>query len=189
MEKDNENECCVILDDNSDKTAKVLPKKLKVIDITTEKDDCCVILDDDNVDKPVKELTRCLDVLYISSEQEDDDDDYCVILECDPDDPVKVVSHDVSENVLDELVVVAEKGQVACRDYPHARHLCTKFPLSTDPHEKYCDLCHCYVCDIRAPCTYWGRGTSSDDHCHSNDKEEKWRIQRKSLQTKSLQSN
>lgn len=29
--------------------------------------------------------------------------------------------------------------QVACRDYPHARHLCAKYPFSSTPHERHCD--------------------------------------------------
>lgn len=29
---------------------------------------------------------------------------------------------------------------MACRDYPHSRHLCLKFPFHTTPHESYCEL-------------------------------------------------
>ncbi|XP_056162936.1 RPM1 interacting protein 13-like [Syzygium oleosum] len=50
-----------------------------------------------------------------------------------------------------DLVVIAEKGQVVCRDFLHSRHLCQKFPLATTPHERYCELCYCYVCDSAAP--------------------------------------
>ncbi|KAL5729291.1 hypothetical protein ACHQM5_002265 [Ranunculus cassubicifolius] len=39
-------------------------------------------------------------------------------------------------------------------------------------------MCHCFVCDSHAPCVYWGRGNSMDDHCHSTDKEESWRLLR-----------
>ncbi|KAL5996838.1 hypothetical protein ACLOJK_007760 [Asimina triloba] len=35
--------------------------------------------------------------------------------------------------------------------------------------------CHCYVCDIPAPCAYWGNGQSNRDHCHATDKEEIWK--------------
>nr|GMD27994.1 glycine-rich cell wall structural protein 1.8 [Ipomoea batatas] len=69
---------------------------------------------------------------------EDDDSDDCVILEEDPDKPVKVVNEKV-DNDSDDLLVVSEKGQVACRDYPHPRHLCVKFPFATTPHESHCD--------------------------------------------------
>ncbi|XP_043703484.1 uncharacterized protein LOC122653644 [Telopea speciosissima] len=108
---------------------------------------------------------------------EDDSDDDCTILDGDPDNPVAVVNYSADE--ADELLIVSEKGQLACRDYPHPRHLCAKFPFSSTPHDKYCDVCHCYVCDSRAPCIYWGTGVSTTDHCHSTDKEEIWRMQRK----------
>uniref|UniRef100_A0A2P2J7D2 Uncharacterized protein MANES_13G038700 n=1 Tax=Rhizophora mucronata TaxID=61149 RepID=A0A2P2J7D2_RHIMU len=65
--------------------------------------------------------------------------------------------------------------QIACRDYPHPRHLCAKFPFSSTQHDRHCDLCHCYVCDSLAPCAYWGTGVSSMDHCHAIDKQEMWK--------------
>ncbi|MED6202775.1 hypothetical protein PIB30_109017, partial [Stylosanthes scabra] len=71
--------------------------------------------------------------------------------------------------------------QVACRDYPHARHACANFPFSSTPHETHCDQCHCYVCDTLAPCLMWGTGLQVLDHCHANDKIELWRIQRKNF--------
>ncbi|KAM7527355.1 hypothetical protein LguiB_030765 [Lonicera macranthoides] len=108
-----------------------------------------------------------------------DVDDDCVILDGDPDKPVEVENNPVGE--FDDLLVVSEKGQVACRDYPHARHLCAKFPFNASPHESHCDQCHCYVCDSRVPCVHWGTGISSIDHCHATDKEEFWVLQRKSL--------
>ncbi|PIA42155.1 hypothetical protein AQUCO_02100189v1 [Aquilegia coerulea] len=145
------------------------------------------------------------EIVYISSDEEDDDlkvrkkqkkrkrpssssystvkKDDCFILEGDPDKPVEVVKYD-TENGSEELVIFAEKGQIACRDYPHPRHLCASFPFISSPHDKHCGLCHCYVCDTQAPCVYWGNGMSSSDHCHSTDKEEKWRKQRCSKQEK-----
>ncbi|KAL5712103.1 hypothetical protein ACHQM5_014305 [Ranunculus cassubicifolius] len=111
------------------------------------------------------------------SKNGDSDDDECLILDGDPDKILEVENGDGNDE--DELQVVGEKGQIACRDYPHPRHLCARYPFSSNPHEKYCDLCHCYVCDTRAPCKHWGTGVSSHDHCHSSDKEEIWRLQRK----------
>ncbi|XP_021673960.2 uncharacterized protein LOC110660095 isoform X2 [Hevea brasiliensis] len=67
---------------------------------------------------------------------------------------------------------------IACRDYPHPRHLCAKFPFSSTPHERHCDLCHCYVCDSIAPCVHWGTGVSNVDHCHATDKQDIWKNQR-----------
>ncbi|XP_027365196.1 uncharacterized protein LOC113872117 [Abrus precatorius] len=108
-----------------------------------------------------------------------DDDDDCVVLEGDPQNGVASVVEETTES--DELLVVGEKGQIACRDYPHARHLCAKFPFSSTPHERHCSQCHCYVCDSLAPCLRWGTGILSSDHCHANDKTELWKIQRKNF--------
>ncbi|TQD87464.1 hypothetical protein C1H46_026976 [Malus baccata] len=110
-----------------------------------------------------------------------DDDDDCVVLDGDPDKPVSVVEDSGSGS--DELLVVGETGQVACRDYPHPRHLCAKFPFKTTRHETHCDLCHCYVCESLAPCVHWSTGGSNFNHCHATDKEETWRIQRKKFKT------
>ncbi|KAK4344711.1 hypothetical protein RND71_034887 [Anisodus tanguticus] len=108
----------------------------------------------------------------------DDDDDDCVVLEEDPDKPVEVVNDRGGDD--DDLLVVSEKGQIACRDYPHSRHLCAKFPFGSTPHERHCDLCHCYVCDTLAPCVYWGTDISSVAHCHATDKDKFWKAQRQS---------
>ncbi|XP_042506941.1 uncharacterized protein LOC122083262 [Macadamia integrifolia] len=115
----------------------------------------------------------------------DGSDDDCKILDGDPDNPVAVVND--STGGSDELLIVGEKGQLACRDYPHPRHLCAKFPFSSTPHDKYCDVCHCYVCDSRAPCIYWGTGVYTTDHCHSTDKEEIWRTARKNFKRGTLE--
>ncbi|KAL4382996.1 hypothetical protein GQ457_15G025010 [Hibiscus cannabinus] len=105
------------------------------------------------------------------------EDDDCVVLEGDPE---KVVT-DVNDNHedSDELLIVGQKGQVACRDFPHPRHDCAKFPFSSTSHEQHCELCHCFVCDIQAPCRYWGSGISNTHHCHATDKEEFWKTMRK----------
>ncbi|KAL3517751.1 hypothetical protein ACH5RR_020340 [Cinchona calisaya] len=108
-----------------------------------------------------------------------DSDDECVVLDGDPDKPVEI-ENDRREDDSDELLVVSEKGQVACRDYPHARNLCVKFPFSSTPHDRHCDQCHCYVCDSLAPCLQWSTTNSSIDHCHATDKDEFWKAQRKS---------
>ncbi|PHT72886.1 hypothetical protein T459_23671 [Capsicum annuum] len=102
----------------------------------------------------------------------DDVDDDCVVLEEDPDKPVEVVNDRGDD---DDLLVVSEKGQIACRDYPHSRHLCAKFPFGSTPHEKHCDQCHCYVCDTLAPCVYWRTA-----HCHATDKDKFWKAERQS---------
>ncbi|KAL6978754.1 hypothetical protein U1Q18_020420 [Sarracenia purpurea var. burkii] len=106
-------------------------------------------------------------------------DDDCVVLDGDPD------KLDLMENNAagdsDDLLIVGEKGQIACRDYPHPRHLCATFPFTSTPHERHCHQCHCYVCDSLAPCVDWGNGTYSNDHCHATDKDELWKLQRRNF--------
>ncbi|CAN6282916.1 unnamed protein product [Urochloa humidicola] len=110
----------------------------------------------------------------------DEDDDDCVVLDGDPDKAVTVADEDGSagDGSGDELQIVAEKGQIACRDFPHSRHLCSNLPFSTTSHAKHCVMCHCFVCDAPAPCKYWGNSTSVNDHCHATDKESKWKLMR-----------
>ncbi|CAL9108910.1 unnamed protein product [Musa textilis] len=117
-----------------------------------------------------------------------DDDDDCLVLDSDPDKLIPVVDGKGSGggDGGDDLLIVAEKGQLACRDYPHPRHLCGNFPFNSSPHEEYCDLCHCYVCDSPAPCYYWGNGNSSSNHCHSTDKEGRWKSMRQSFKQKNM---
>lgn len=112
-----------------------------------------------------------------------DDDNDCVILDGDPDKVVqgRKTQTDVEQSDSDDLVVVGETGQVACRDYPHPRDLCAKFSFTSTPHEQYCNQCHCYVCDSLAPCLQWGTGISFSDHCHATGKEKFWNQQRDSL--------
>lgn len=105
----------------------------------------------------------------------EDVDDDCVVLERKSDEEKDC------DDGSDELVIVGEKGQVACRDYPHSRDQCVKFPFKSTQHESHCDLCHCYVCDCPAPCSYWETGTSATDHCHATDKIEFWKLERKRM--------
>uniref|UniRef100_A0A5B7CCH7 RPM1 interacting protein 13 n=1 Tax=Davidia involucrata TaxID=16924 RepID=A0A5B7CCH7_DAVIN len=123
-----------------------------------------------------KQRLKSMSVVAKSSAKDEDDD--CVVLDGDPDKPVAIENDTAGE--ADELLIVSEKGQIACRDYPHPRHLCAKFPFSSTPHERHCDMCHCYVCDSHAPCVHWGTGTSSIDHCHATDKEP-WKFQRRRI--------
>ncbi|KAH6811430.1 hypothetical protein C2S51_025192 [Perilla frutescens var. frutescens] len=109
----------------------------------------------------------------------DEDDDDCVVLDDDPDKALVVVNNKVDDS--DDLEIVGEKGEVACRDFPHPRHLCAKFLFASTPHEVHCGQCHCYVCDSLAPCSHWGTGVSSIDHCHASEKEEYWKAERKNV--------
>ncbi|XP_062079544.1 uncharacterized protein LOC133783997 [Humulus lupulus] len=114
-----------------------------------------------------------------------DADDDCVILDSDPDKPIV----DDAGSDSDELSIVGEKGPIACRDFPHSRHVCISFPFNTTPHEKYCNLCHCYVCDLPAPCVHWATSNSIIGHCHATDKEGIWRNQRESFKSGKISSS
>ncbi|TKV93487.1 hypothetical protein SEVIR_9G228700v4 [Setaria viridis] len=118
----------------------------------------------------------------------DEDDDDCVVLDGDPDKAVTVADEEGSagDGSSDELQIVAEKGPIACRDFPHSRHLCSNLPFSTTSHAKHCVMCHCFVCDAPAPCKYWGNSTSSNDHCHATDKEPKWKLMRQVFRSTQL---
>ncbi|KAK9007981.1 hypothetical protein V6N11_074890 [Hibiscus sabdariffa] len=64
----------------------------------------------------------------------------CFILDSNPFDSVDIAKLSITIDDDDDLSVVAEKGKVACRDYPHSRHLCVRFPFDKTPHEKHCVL-------------------------------------------------
>ncbi|CAI8614419.1 unnamed protein product [Vicia faba] len=129
----------------------------------------------DMSDEELFEVVTSTEVNKPNGDDEEDDD--CVILEGDPEKKVMLVND--SPNGSDELLVVGEKGQIACRDYPHPRHLCATFPYDSTPHDRYCAQCHCYVCDSPAPCLKWGNGLLTTDHCHATDKSATWKILRK----------
>lgn len=107
------------------------------------------------------------------------DDDECVVLDGDPDKPLEIANQE--EEACDELQIVGQKGEIACRDLPHSRHLCAKFKFDSTSHTKHCELCHCFVCDTLAPCIYWGAGISTTDHCHATDEEKRWNLLRQSV--------
>ncbi|KAL1203210.1 RPM1 interacting protein 13 [Cardamine amara subsp. amara] len=112
-------------------------------------------------------------------EIKDEDDDDCVILDSDP-----MAKESVIDTIeTDDVLVTGQKGEIACRDFPHPRHDCAKYQFKSTLHQQYCEMCHCYVCDTRAPCPYWYSGSSSVDHCHANDKEEIWKNQREFIRT------
>ncbi|XP_042983716.1 uncharacterized protein LOC122313067 isoform X2 [Carya illinoinensis] len=110
----------------------------------------------------------------------------CFILDFDPFESIELTKLSVNINPSDafaasdgtsDLCVIAEKGQVACRDYPHSRHLCVNFPFDTTPHENYCKMCFCYVCDAAAPCKYWTDLKLA--HCNASEHVGDWTHQRK----------
>ncbi|KAK9144520.1 hypothetical protein Sjap_004423 [Stephania japonica] len=115
--------------------------------------------------------------IYCSSDNDDSDsDDDCVVLDFDPFESIDL-SKKLSISNADQdrdLVVMAEKRQViACRDYPHSRHLCAKYPFSKTPHQIHCEQCYCYVCDLAAPCKFWSGDLG--EHCNASNVDPKWK--------------
>ncbi|KAI5016361.1 hypothetical protein ZWY2020_006212 [Hordeum vulgare] len=119
---------------------------------------------------------------------DEDDDDDCVVLDGDPDKVITIGEDKGSagDSSSDELQIVGEKGPVACRDFPHSRHLCSNLPFNATSHVKHCSMCHCFVCDAPAPCNYWGKGIQLNDHCHATDKESKWKQLRQAFKSNNL---
>ncbi|KAI9182676.1 hypothetical protein LWI28_027736 [Acer negundo] len=134
----------------------------------------------------VREVKSKLSKPAVNKEDDDDDDD-CVVLDGDPDKTVEAVDDQASDG--DDLLIVGQKGQIACRDYPHPRHDCAIFPFSSTAHKLHCDQCHCYVCDKIAPCSHWGTGVYNNDHCHATDKEAFWKSQRESFKQQKQQKD
>ncbi|ESQ43067.1 hypothetical protein EUTSA_v10015984mg [Eutrema salsugineum] len=85
----------------------------------------------------------------------------CFILDFDPFDSFDIKQLSLSDEK--DLAIIHETGQVACRDYPHPRHLCLNFPFGSTPNATHCNLCYCYVCDKPVPCAQW-----MSSHCNAS---------------------
>ncbi|KAI3705859.1 hypothetical protein L1987_76108 [Smallanthus sonchifolius] len=133
--------------------------------------------DDDDDESPLRPIF-CLK--RKSAIKEFDDREDCFILDFNPEeDSLDLVETGCQKNHQDspDIFMVAERGHVACRDYPHSRHLCVKHPFEKTSHESYCKLCYCLVCDVAAPCKSW---SGVCGHCHAIDTEG-WKAARKML--------
>lgn len=143
-----------------------------------------------NISKP-----KPHEYIYINDDDDNDDgdddnncndrDDYVIIIEAKAfEDEIihKLASLPMDGNLdsnassEDELAIIAERGQVACRDYPHSRHACAEFPFNTTPHESHCSQCYCYVCDVKSPCAYWEQAVQG--HCDASEFEVTWKEMR-----------
>ncbi|KAF7148073.1 hypothetical protein RHSIM_Rhsim03G0216100 [Rhododendron simsii] len=106
-----------------------------------------------------RKVLRVKKEVEVNTRENGEREEDCYILDSDPND--SLITIDLSKlsisSDLDatDISVLAEKGQVACRDYPHSRHLCFNNPFEKTPHESYCELCYCFVCDRVAPCKKW----------------------------------
>ncbi|XP_010537044.1 PREDICTED: uncharacterized protein LOC104811886 isoform X2 [Tarenaya hassleriana] len=133
------------------------------------------VKEEEEEETPVRAVF-CLNSRHDMKRYEETED--CFILDFDPFEALEVrklsFSDDRPDNQDDDdLTIIHEKGQVACRDYPHPRHLCVKFPFGTTPHSTHCPLCYCYVCDSAAPCESWNGMTP---HCDASEHNHEWRL-------------
>uniref|UniRef100_A0A5B7BK54 Uncharacterized protein n=1 Tax=Davidia involucrata TaxID=16924 RepID=A0A5B7BK54_DAVIN len=156
--------------------------KTKVIEISSASSevdrlviDLCSTSSSEKDGSPLRPIL-CLKSKMDMKEFEERED--CFILDFDPDESLDLDLSKLSMSKDPDLSVIAEKGQVACRDYPHSRHVCVKYPFEKTPHESYCELCYCYVCDLAAPCKSWSGDSGTNAHCHAID-DETWKLQRK----------
>ncbi|OMO95128.1 hypothetical protein CCACVL1_05569 [Corchorus capsularis] len=154
-------------------------KKIEVLEVSSaEKDSvgpknptCKYEGNEDEVEESPLRSIFCLKRNINMEDIEEKED--CFILDFDPSDSIDIAKLSViNDGGDDEIAVVAEKGQVACRDYAHSRHLCLQFPFDKTSHEKHCQLCYCYVCDKAAPCEKW------ELHCHAAEHIGDWKFQR-----------
>ncbi|TXG48496.1 hypothetical protein EZV62_024371 [Acer yangbiense] len=87
------------------------------------------------------------------------------------------------DNDKEDICIIADKvtlqENVACRDYPHPRNLCYKFPFDTTLHSDYCEQCYCYVCETVAPCDFWSSVDGCEEsHCNASEDKCYWTNQR-----------
>ncbi|CAH8363452.1 unnamed protein product [Eruca vesicaria subsp. sativa] len=138
-----------------------------------EKTEDCFILDCDTFDsldleKKKEEVTPLRSILCLKNSRDMEKiekTEDCFILDFDPFDSfdfkkLSVSSDDDGDKDLD---IIHETGQVACRDYPHPRHLCLNFPFGSTPNATHCHMCYCCVCDKPAPCAQW-----MSSHCNTS---------------------
>ncbi|CAI9786637.1 unnamed protein product [Fraxinus pennsylvanica] len=93
-------------------------------------------------DSPLRSIF-CLKNWAKVKEVEEKED--CFILEFDPYDSLDYdfklsISEHVEDTDTTDLYVIGEKGKVACRDYPHSRYTCAKYPFDKTDHETHCEL-------------------------------------------------
>ncbi|KAJ6403657.1 hypothetical protein OIU84_011959 [Salix udensis] len=200
-ENDDSDDVVIVGEYNPPKPKSKSKSSNQVADIKffLDDDDDCVVLSGD----PEKPVAAAADVCRNEADSSDDGDDVLVVGEKGQDqgwilsrkvkERKEIKIHELWRSLLKPVTRGASKliiwgyltncaarlyTEVACRDYPHPRHLCVEFPFGSTPHERHCQLCHCYVCDSIAPCVHWGTGFSTSDHCHATDKQESWKTQR-----------
>ncbi|RWR87407.1 hypothetical protein CKAN_01634800 [Cinnamomum micranthum f. kanehirae] len=80
-------------------------------------------------------------IVKIEKDEKNMEDLDCIILDFDPFENIDLSKKLSIEDKpsADDISIIFERGRVACRDYPHSRHLCAKFPFDKTPHESFCE--------------------------------------------------
>ncbi|KAG2299299.1 hypothetical protein Bca4012_010873 [Brassica carinata] len=137
-----------------------------------------------------EEVTPLTGILCLKTRQDMkriEETDDCFILDFDPFDSfdVKNISfsgdREADRDLLLSMRQARFKYRVACRDYPHPRHLCLNYPFGSTPSATHCHLvltsvlfslkgqheyvqCYsCCVCNKPAPCAQW-----ISSHCNAS---------------------
>ncbi|XP_074320370.1 uncharacterized protein LOC141657133 [Silene latifolia] len=158
-------------DDNGDDCSEisgsiVCVKKREDVKKFEEVEDCFILdfdpfLDVDSIGFKFDKLSVSVKTEVCSDDNDDNNDD-----------------DDDDED--DDVSILGIKGKVACRDYPHPRHLCGTHPFKKTSHEIHCKMCYCYVCDTSAPCKKWTKGCKDPSlkHCDATPDIPLWRRRR-----------
>ena len=80
------------------------------------------------------------------------------------------------ETVIDDELTIIDfdnSAQNPLSKLAHPRPLCATHKFETQAgRAKHCDMCYCYVCDIKAAdCKSWSKGAK---HCNAHEGERKW---------------
>ncbi|KAL2921639.1 Cold shock protein 1 [Bienertia sinuspersici] len=166
------------------KKSVVCVKKREDVKKVEEVEDCFILEFDPSIkdeeyeknmqknddDDDCEELSSIVCVKNVEDVKKAEEVEDCFILDFDPDEPVKFSNLSLC-NDSEDVSILAEKGQVACRDYPHPRNLCVVHPFNSTPHEIHCKMCYCYVCEKPAPCKSWTEGSIYYylKHCDATD--------------------
>ncbi|KAL0886695.1 hypothetical protein Bca101_010678 [Brassica carinata] len=116
-----------------------------------------------------EEVTPLTGILCLKTRQDMkriEETDDCFILDFDPFDSfdVKNISFSGDREADRDLLLSMRQARVACRDYPHPRHLCLNYPFGSTPSATHCHLCYsCCVCNKPAPCAQW-----ISSHCNAS---------------------
>ncbi|XP_009119949.2 uncharacterized protein LOC103844877 [Brassica rapa] len=135
----------------------------------------CTLLKGENMETKKEEVTPLKGILCLKSRQDMkriEETEDCFILDFNPFDSfdVKNLSFAGDHEGDKDLAIIHESGQVACRDFPHPRHLCLNFPFGSTPNATHCHLCYCCICDKPAPCAQW-----MSSHCSASADSMEWR--------------